>query len=79
MDSEWERRTAELNRQASAVETRLLRGMTVAEAQAIVDRHPELSLREVDADDPIVTLDYRPGRIDVLVRKGVLVENDDLA
>jgi hypothetical protein len=47
--------------------------MTVAEAKAVVDRHPGLSLREVDADNPVVTLDYYPGRIDVVVRKGVLV------
>src|SRR4051812_4876147 len=73
MDGEWDRGPAAWDRQASVVAKQLLPGMTVTEAQAIVDRYPELSLRAVDADNPIITLAYRPGRIDVFVRNGLLV------
>jgi hypothetical protein len=72
MDPEQTARRAELERRAAEVGP-TLEGLTVAAAKAEVARYDGLMLRLVDAANPIVTLDYRHGRINALVRDGTIV------
>lgn len=79
MDEEWQRVFEDRLRLASQVERQLLPGMTVDEAERMVASHPGLTLRHVDADEPVVTADFVAGRIDVYVRDGILVDPESIA
>jgi hypothetical protein len=78
VEDETRRAWAALEEQAELVRPLLAPGMTVSEAERLVAGYPGVSLRLLPADNPIVTADYRPGRIDAIERGGVLISPEEL-
>ena len=78
VDDETQRAWAALEDQAELIRPQLVPGMTVSEAERLVAGYPGISLRLVPAENPVVTADYRPGRIDAIEREGVLISWEEL-